>query len=545
MSFVASCIEKARKSFLKGSNRPRRVSRRAAITTSLLVALLLAVGIGWFAARVPFSSEILRSRLVNTLSDRLDSQVELESVTLRLLPRFEAKGKTLVVRHRGRQDVPPLFSVDEFTVNADLFGLWRRRIAHVRLEGLKIQVPPEENADDESRRYEGRPKGPHVTDGRQVVVDVLDAPGAKLMILPRRRDKPPKTWDLHDLRVGSVSANTEMSFKALLTNAVPPGQIATKGSFGPWHRDDPGHTPLNGDFVFKNADLGVFKGIDGTLSSVGTYRGTLERIDVRGDTDTPDFSVRISGHTVPLKTSYHAIVDGTNGDTRLEEVKASFLNTSLTAKGGVFDVEGVKGRLVTLDITMDRGRLEDVLRLAMKTPKSPMTGSLRLTTKFDLPPGDRDVVDKLKLKGRFVIHQGRFTNTDVQQKINGLSRRASGKSPEAVDGRVSSTFAGHFALADGRLTLPTLTFNVPGAVVELKGGYALRPETLSFAGELVMDAKLSQTTTGFKSFLLKAIDPLFRREGRTVVPIRITGTRDQPSFGLDVKRVFTRKDVSE
>jgi hypothetical protein len=59
-----------------------------------------------------------------------------------------------------------------------------------------------------------------------------------------------------------------------------------------------------------------------------------------------------------------------------------------------------------------------------------------------------------------------------------------------------------------------------------------------------MDAKLSQTTTGFKSFLLRAVDPLFRRSGRTVIPIRITGSRNEPSFGLDVKRVFTRRDVA-
>jgi hypothetical protein len=62
-------------------------------------------------------------------------------------------------------------------------------------------------------------------------------------------------------------------------------------------------------------------------------------------------------------------------------------------------------------------------------------------------------------------------------------------------------------------------------------------------GELVMDAKLSQTT-GFPSFRLKAIDRLFRRAGQTYRPLETTGTRDQPSFGLNVKRVFTRKDVA-
>jgi AsmA-like C-terminal region len=244
---------------------------------------------------------------------------------------------------------------------------------------------------------------------------------------------------------------------------------------------------------------------------------------------------------VPLTASYRAVVDGTNGDTRLEEVRASFLKTSLHASGGVIDVKGVKGRRVTLDITIDDGRLEDVMRFAVKSATPPMTGALRLTTRFDLPPGDQDVVDKLRLNGRFTIDEGRFTDRAVQKQISDLSLRARGRAvPSENRSQVTSTFAGEFALGDGILALRPLTFNIPGAVVDVTGRYALRAETLAFEGDVVLEAKLSQTTDGFKSFLLKAIDPLFRREGRTVVPIRITGTRDRPSFGLNVKRVLKR-----
>ena len=83
---------------------------------------------------------------------------------------------------------------------------------------------------------------------------------------------------------------------------------------------------------------------------------------------------------------YHAIVDGTNGNTILNQVNGSFLNTSLVAKGGVISTPGKPGRIVTLDITMDRARLEDVLQLAVKSARPPMTGALRLNTKFVLPP---------------------------------------------------------------------------------------------------------------------------------------------------------------
>jgi hypothetical protein len=44
--------------------------------------------------------------------------------------------------------------------------------------------------------------------------------------------------------------------------------------------------------------------------------------------------------------------------------------------------------------------------------------------------------------------------------------------------------------------------------------------------------------TGVKSFFLKAVDPFFRKDGETQIPIKISGTRDKPSFGLD----FHHKD---
>jgi hypothetical protein len=288
------------------------------------------------------------------------------------------------------------------------------------------------------------------------------------------------------------------------------------------------------------ADLSVFDGISGILSAQGRFGGSLDRIDVHGQTDTPDFTIDISRHPVPLKTKYHAIVDGTNGNTTLENVDASFLNTELVARGGVYDVKGAHGRLVTLDVNIEKGRLEDVMRLAVNTPKPPMAGALHLQTKLEIPPGKQNVVRKLRLNGLFAIANGRFTDAGVQRKVNELSKRARAKTADSSAQRVASSFGGQFVLNQGTLGIKKLTFDVPGAVVQLDGRYALEPETLQFNGNLVMDAKISQTTTGLKSWLLKVVDPLFRRDGRTFVPIKITGTRNDPSFGLDVKRVFKR-----
>lgn len=518
-----------------------RIRRRRWLTVTVLVAGLLVAAVVAVASRLPISSDALRARVVAALAERLDGDVELQGFTVRLFPRLQASGTGLRVWHLASRDLPPLIGVSRFTVEADLVGLWRRRIARVTLEGLAISIPPRNARGERPSRPPDAVPEPGASYARDLIINELHADDGRLVILRAEAAKPPRTWQLHRVRVRDVGVASNMPFEAVLTNAVPPGEIATDGSFGPWATATPGLTPLDGRFTFEKADLGVFKGISGILSAKGTFGGTLDQITVEGETDTPDFMVEISGHPVPLRTTYRAVVDGTNGNTTLDPVNARVLDTAIVAKGGVYEVEGVKGREVRLDVTIDEGRLEDIMRLAVKTDEPPMVGGLTLNTSMTIPPGQADVVDKLLLDGRFAIAEGRFTNRQVQTQVSELSRRGSGRRPGAIDpAQVRSNFAGRFRLSKAQLSLTRLTFDVPGAVVELSGGYSLRRETLAFAGGLFMDARLSQTVSGFKSLLLKPIDPLFRRNGRTVVPLKISGTRNDPHFGLDVRRVFRR-----
>lgn len=70
--------------------------------------------------------------------------------------------------------------------------------------------------------------------------------------------------------------------------------------------------------------------------------------------------------------------------------------------------------------------------------------------------------------------------------------------------------------------------------MQFAGTYQMTTGEMDFHGKLQMDAKLSQTTTGVKSFFLKAVDPFFKgKNGGTDIPIKITGTKDHPVFGLD------------
>jgi hypothetical protein len=63
----------------------------------------------------------------------------------------------------------------------------------------------------------------------------------------------------------------------------------------------------------------------------------------------------------------------------------------------------------------------------------------------------------------------------------------------------------------------------------------------AFRGTARMQAELSQMTTGIKSVFLKLVQPLFKgKHAGTVLPIKISGTRDHPSFALDVSRIMKK-----
>ena len=503
-------------------------------------ATLVAVAI---AASIGSRTATLRGLVVSTLSERLDSEVELTAFSVDTFPTVTIRGGALVIRHRGRRDVPPLVSVKSFTVTGGIFDLLvrPRRFRTVTLDGLEINIPP---GGLSMKRGDPQPATTQAGVGPSpLIVERLFSRDAMLRIIPRRADKNPKLFAIHTLEMSSLGLVQQMPFKAELTNPIPKGSIQTSGTFGPWQREDPGATPLSGRYTFDDADLDTIKGIGGILDSTGDFSGQLNRIEVKGETSTPDFHIDISGQPLPLNTKFEAVVDGTDGDTYLTNVSAMLHETSITAKGAVTGTRGVKGRTVKLDVQIDEGRIEHLLKLSVKTEKPLMVGDVALHTDFLLPPGEADVIDRLRLAGQFGLESARFTDKGVQSKIAGMSQRARG-TPDGPSGEnVMSDLKGRFRLQDGVLSMSNLTFAIPGATVNLQGNYGLKSEAIAFDGTLRMQATISEAAGGgMKSVFLKLVDPLFRsRNAGAVVPIKVTGTRKDPKFGLDVGKVFNKR----
>ncbi len=142
-----------------------------------------------------------------------------------------------------------------------------------------------------------------------------------------------------------------MQYRATLTNALPPGEIVSTGSFGPWNSNDPAQTPLSGTATFRNANLGAFSGIAGTLSSDQDFQGTLGRIEVKGKVDIPDFKLTKTDNQEPLASEFHLTVDAMNGDVLLQQVDALLVRTKIVAHGSIAGKTGQKGKTTSLDLS--------------------------------------------------------------------------------------------------------------------------------------------------------------------------------------------------
>ena len=509
------------------------------IVFSTLAVVVVLVGIGAFALR----PEQLRARIVAELATRMKADVSIDSVKLIILPHVQLSGRGLTLRVRSRPDLPPFITIEKFWMDLSPLEALRQHVDVVHVDGLKIQVPPSEEARaDVAASMQGPDDGPPL-DPSKVLINHFISHDAELRFVPRDASKPALSFPIHTLELEKLAFDRGMPFHATLTNPMPTGRVETSGTFGPWRTDDPGQTPVHGDFVFLDANLNDINGISGTLASKGKYAGHLTELRVEGETETPDFSLDLGGKPVPLETVFQAMVDGTDGTTVLTNVDARLETTKINIKGGILNLTGPGRHDIKLDLIVTEGRIEDLLRLVLDTPEPVLTGDITLKSRVALPPGKTPVPARLRLSGKFGLSNTEFSDKGVKDKLQELSRRSQGKKIEQMEDRVLSKLQGTFAFRSGVFDLRDITFAVPGANVAMAGTYQLEQKILDFRGTLKMDASLSKAVGGVKSIFLKVVDPLFKKDGAgTVLPIRLSGTLDDPKFEVDKGRMFGRKD---
>jgi len=495
--------------------------RRPLILAVVIAGILLCLAIVFYVKYWPFS----RNAVLEDLQEVSDSKVTAQSYH----PTYFPPGCVLEgieFRHGARQF--KIITIEKLVVEGSYLGILRSHVPRVTAVGAHILVPP---------------FGSNVTFHTQpssTVVDELVANGSYVEFESSDPHAQPLRFDVHEATLNHVQSHDAIRYRLKYHNPNPPGEIAVSGNFGAWTKGHPEDTPLSGDYTFDHADLGVYGGIAGTLASTGKFAGAFKHINVSGTTSVPNFEVTSGGHKVKLDTRFDAYVDAMHGDTFLTKVEAHAGRTDLLAKGSIAGSKGRKGKYAELEISTRRGRIEDILGLFVKD-RSPMSGPLILRTHAEIPPGEEPFLQKVRLDGGFGIDAGNFSSDETQEDVNKLSAGARGEKMDDPE-TVLTDLNGRVVLAKGVAHFSDLRFSVPGAKARMQGTYDILNHKIDLHGRMRVDSNISKTQTGFKSLLLKIMDPIFKKKKKgEVVPVHILGTYEKPQFGLDLAQNDPKK----
>lgn len=478
----------------------------------LIAAILIAFAAVVFAIvrEWPFT----RTAVERTLSNTLGARVTISEFHSRWFPQPGFDAAQVQIAMPGGP-----IAVRRIAIRSSYSAFLRRSRALnlVHLEGLSARLPR-------------HPEGISWNDG-DISIGELVVDGSQVEFEGENPADDPLRIGIEHVDLHGISPGHAVRFNAVLDWAKPNGRLEVDGRFGPLSALRLS-TPVSGKFRFENASLAVFQNLSGNLSSEGKFQGPFGQIRVDGITRVVDLKVDDKQHhQVNIQASFSAVVNGANADTRFDSIDTTFLGTHILWHGEIVTVPD-PGKVVSLEMTSREARVQDLLYVATQAPRPAMSGPIVFHAHVVLSPDHLPFLRKLRVDGDFHISNAQFTKLASQSNVAQLSERARGeKKPEEDPEAILADVNGHVSLRNGVAALSNLVFRVPGASANLQGNFNVISYVVDLHGQLALEKELSQTTSGFKSVLLKAVDPLFkRRHAGAVVPVSITGTYQSPVF---------------
>jgi len=499
---------------------PRPEVRKRHVPRGVLWAAGVCVGVlvlGWIVLILvwPFTREKLQS----DLGEATGSTVVIQSLHKTYFPPGCVMQGVSMTPLQKTQSTAAV-NIEKLTIHSSYTRLWSKHV-DIFIDGAEVHLP-----------VPGHNIGFSFDKPSKAIVDEISVKNSALLFHPQPASSPQLRFDIHELLVHHPGMREEMPFTVKLRIPEPPGELEVSGKLGKWRSDNPGQTPVSGSYSLERADLAVFVGIRGSVSSRGDFNGNIQHIQLQGSADAPDFGVTRSGHRVHVTGDFRALVNGANGDVALEEVHASFGKTRVKSTG---TVEGEGEKTGDLKLGGTDGRIQDVLMLFIQSPVSPLTGIVAFNATAKVPATLQGFVRKVQFTSDFSIDDGHLTNPTTQGKMDHLSQQAQGEKQTDDPATAISNLVGHVELREGVANFTDLKFRVPGALAHLHGTYDVITEKIDMHGLLLMEADLPHATSGFKSFLLKPINVFLKKNhhGGARIPVTITGTYDKPVCKTD------------
>jgi hypothetical protein len=483
------------------------------LISGVAVAVLILGAAVYLAVHWPFT----KFEVAKSLEEASSSRVEFGNFRPSYFPHPGCIAERVVIHQGHRTDLTPIVTTEKLTIQSSILGLLTNHVSIVQAEGMGIFIPQQSE---------------HKFKSSGKVIDKLVANDASLKFESRSKGKPLE-FKIHEGELSNVGGLGALHFRVRLTNPKPPGEIEASGTFGPWVSGHAGQTKVSGQYTFEHADLGFFRGIAGTLSSKGRFDGTLEQISVKGATDTPQFTVTSSPHKTELRNQFQAVVNATNGDVILSSVDGRFRKTTIFGKGEIAPQGPRQRRTGSFNFCSKDGRIQDLFLFFIKDEHSPITGRTNFCAHVTLPSGKQPFLRKVELVGDFGVDTGNFTKAQTQENVNKLSAEAVGGDDDKA-GTVLSSLRGHVEIQGGVANFSNLSFGIPGALAQMQGSYDLLSHAIDLHGALKMESEPSHMAHGPKALLMKFVDPFFKKKHGSEVPVKITGTYEKPSFGLEL-----------
>ena len=504
------------------------------LAAACVVALALLGIAGYFInAHWPYRYRVAKP----LLEDVLGSQIQIARYKRTYFPNpgFVAMGVTL--RRKSAPDLPPLGTAQQLVVQGTWFDLvmLRQKVHLVDIEGLHIVVP----APGSRANHEDFPPGSTADfAGPDALIENLKIHNSLLEVI--RPSGGRLSFPIRELDMRSFAKGRPDEFVVDMDNAVPHGRIQSTGSFGPINVKNLAETPVAGTFKFTSVALHDVGEIGGTLDSGGKYNGSLGAIEVSAGTKTPDFSVD-GGKPTPVNGDVSANVNGLTGEVVFHQIRAETGKTVVTAVGAV---QG-SPKETNLDVEITNGRAQDVMRPFMER-EVPVTGAVWLKCHAFLARSSagQGFLQRLHVDGTFEIPKEILTNKNKEKNLTDFSKRAQGdeggdeaNKANAADSDALSSLKGNASIRDGVATSHGLRFEVAGASANFDGTFNFHTEAVRMIGTMAMHSDFSHITTGFKSWLLKPLNPFMKKKAAgAVVPIAVTGTPGKYQVSLDFGR---------
>jgi hypothetical protein len=547
----------------------------------IVLGILLALA-GVLAWKWPYT----RSAMTQRLERASAGHVEIQKFRRTWFPYPGCVAEDVVFRKAGGEGAPrgeqsaPWLTIHTLTVQSTYPGLFSRprRIKEIIAEGARIHLLRGESSPVGA----GTNSGKGHPEGEQLVIEKLrvenavleiasvrtasgsrqksvsgngrktvpggekkaEAAGQQRIALRTEKDaasgdeQKPLVFQIHRAIFHNLSRQNTVPFEVAVRIPLLPGEVQSGGWIGPAKSlENFRQIPVSGFYALQRADLGIVHSLGGHVSSRGEFSGTLERLNVSGSTDTPDFEVTASRHQFHLSTRFRGVLDLKNGDLSLPSLTAKLGSIHLDAHARIYG----SPKTVELAVARGKGEVQDLVLLFSKAPRSAVTGPVSFHAVAVLPPEHRPFKERVQLTGDFVVAPAHFSSPRTQEHVDQLSERAQGKKDKQKDydsdddaagfESVVTELHGRVALKNGTAAFSEISFSVPGAEADMNGTYSLVSKKVNLRGKMRMQATVSQATTGAKSVFLKVLDPLFRKKGAGAeVNVAMTGIYGHTRF---------------